>query len=211
MAELSEWIDFRHAVERLFDYTSQATLQRLGYVLEEVLQQTDAANSLHEELQMCAQASSLCPTLDTQLGGAHDQERSLEDRRQHDHRSGRAMIDRVSITQWARLGTLEQSGASGTGSDHIPCACRHLRRRFFWRRSWPFMAAQRCMLYHSPQLRYSEDIDLVQIHPDLIKPILLRFEEVLDFLSGRVTQQKRYTTQCCFGWNRRYLQLSPCD
>ena len=34
-------------------------------------------------------------------------------------------------------------------------------------------------LYLSPQVRYSEDIDLVQINPGPIKPILFRLGEVL--------------------------------
>ena len=35
-------------------------------------------------------------------------------------------------------------------------------------------------LFLSPQLRYSDDIDLVQIHPGPIKPILFRLGEVLE-------------------------------
>ena len=45
-------------------------------------------------------------------------------------------------------------------------------------------------LYLSPQPRYSEDIDLVQITPGPIKPIMYRLGEVLDWLPDRVT--KRY-------------------
>ena len=47
-------------------------------------------------------------------------------------------------------------------------------------------------LYLSPQPRYSEDIDLVQITPRPIKPIMFRLGEVLSFLPDRVTKQKRY-------------------
>ncbi len=42
-------------------------------------------------------------------------------------------------------------------------------------------------LYLSPQSRYSEDIDLVQITPGPIKPIMYRLGEVLDWLPDRVT------------------------
>ena len=41
-------------------------------------------------------------------------------------------------------------------------------------------------LYLSPQPRYSEDIDLVQITPGPIKPIMYRLGEVLDWLPGPV-------------------------
>ena len=43
-------------------------------------------------------------------------------------------------------------------------------------------------LYLSPQPRYSEDIDLVQITPGPIKPIMYRLGEVLDWLPDRVTK-----------------------
>ena len=53
-------------------------------------------------------------------------------------------------------------------------------------------------LYLSPQPRYSEDIDLVQINPGPIKPIMFRLGEVLDFLPNRVTKQKRYNNTMLF-------------
>lgn len=53
-------------------------------------------------------------------------------------------------------------------------------------------------LYLSPQPRYSEDIDLVQIHPGPIKDILYRLGEVLDFMPDRVTKPKRYNNTMLF-------------
>ena len=53
-------------------------------------------------------------------------------------------------------------------------------------------------LYLSPQARYSEDIDLVQINPGPIKPVFYRLGEVLDFLPNRVTKQKRYNNTMLF-------------
>jgi hypothetical protein len=53
-------------------------------------------------------------------------------------------------------------------------------------------------LYLSPQPRYSEDIDLVQINPGPIKPIMFRLGEVLSFLPDRVTKQKRYNNTMLF-------------
>lgn len=53
-------------------------------------------------------------------------------------------------------------------------------------------------LYLSPQPRYSEDIDLVQISAGPIKPIMYRLGEVLDFLPNRVTKQKRYNNTMLF-------------
>ncbi|MDR2125280.1 MAG: nucleotidyl transferase AbiEii/AbiGii toxin family protein [Prevotellaceae bacterium] len=53
-------------------------------------------------------------------------------------------------------------------------------------------------LYLSPQSRYSEDIDLVQINAGQIKPILSHLGDVLDFLPGKVVKQKRYNNTMLF-------------
>lgn len=53
-------------------------------------------------------------------------------------------------------------------------------------------------LYLKPQPRYSEDIDLVQITPGPIKPIMFRLGEVLDWLPNRSTAQKRHSNKMFF-------------
>jgi len=53
-------------------------------------------------------------------------------------------------------------------------------------------------LYLTPQPRYSEDIDLVQITAGPIKPIMYRLGEVLDWLPNRITKQKRYNNTMLF-------------
>ena len=53
-------------------------------------------------------------------------------------------------------------------------------------------------LFLQPQPRYSEDIDLVQIHPGPIKPIMFRLGEVLDWLPNRTTQQKKHSNKLLF-------------
>lgn len=53
-------------------------------------------------------------------------------------------------------------------------------------------------LYLSPQPRYSEDIDLVQINAGPIKPIMQRLGEVLDWLPNRSTQQKRHSNKLLY-------------
>lgn len=50
-------------------------------------------------------------------------------------------------------------------------------------------------LYLAPAPRYSEDIDLVQIHPESIGPVIDRLRERLSFLSGpKILQKDRNTT-----------------
>ncbi len=50
LEELSEKLDFRGASTNLFNYTSIATIQRLGYILEVVLERQEIADVLHIEL-----------------------------------------------------------------------------------------------------------------------------------------------------------------
>ena len=53
-------------------------------------------------------------------------------------------------------------------------------------------------LYLQPQQRYSEDIDLVQIHPGPIKPIISKLGEVLSYMPDKVVKQKRYNNTLLF-------------
>lgn len=62
-------------------------------------------------------------------------------------------------------------------------------------------------LYLQPQPRYSEDIDLVQIVPGPIKPILYRLGEVLDWLPNRSTAQKKHSNKMCFKFDSEMLPV----
>lgn len=64
-------------------------------------------------------------------------------------------------------------------------------------------------LYMSPQLRYSEDIDLVQITSGPIKPIMYRLGEVLNFMPDRVTKQKRYNNTMLFRMESEIPPIMP--
>lgn len=62
-------------------------------------------------------------------------------------------------------------------------------------------------LYLQPQPRYSEDIDLVQIVPGPIKPILYRLGEVLDWLPNRSTAQKKHSNKMYFKFDSEMLPV----
>lgn len=64
-------------------------------------------------------------------------------------------------------------------------------------------------LYLSPQSRYSEDIDLVQIHPGPIKPIMYRLGEVLSWMPDKVTKQKRYNNTMLFRMESEVPPVEP--
>lgn len=108
------------------------------------------------------------------------------------------MINRASIAQW-RV-TVPWNSNEQVEQDLI--VCRALIAIF----SDDFLSSQLAFrggtalhkLYLTPQSRYSEDIDLVQINSGPIKPILMRLGEVLDFLPGKVVKQKRYNNTMLF-------------
>ena len=108
------------------------------------------------------------------------------------------MINRAAITQW--YNHVPWSNNAQVEQDLI--ISRALVAIF----SDQFLASQLAFrggtalhkLYLSPQPRYSEDIDLVQINPGPIKPVMFRLGEVLAFLPDRVTKQKRYNNTMLF-------------
>jgi predicted transcriptional regulator of viral defense system len=51
LEELAEQTDFSKVSNELFDYTSVATIQRLGFILERILEQNRQANILYEQLR----------------------------------------------------------------------------------------------------------------------------------------------------------------
>lgn len=116
------------------------------------------------------------------------------------------MINRASIAQW-RSTTLWNS------NEQDLIICRSLVAIF----SDAFLSSQLAFrggtalhkLYLTPQSRYSEDIDLVQIDAGPIKPILMRLGEVLDFLPGKVVKQKRYNNTMLFRMESEIPPIVP--
>ena len=64
-------------------------------------------------------------------------------------------------------------------------------------------------LYLSPQLRYSEDIDLVQIQPENVGEILDRLREVLSFLGKPTIKQKRNNNTMVFKVDSTFPPIIP--
>ena len=64
-------------------------------------------------------------------------------------------------------------------------------------------------LYLSPQIRYSEDIDLVQINPGPIKPILFRLGEVLSWMPDKVIKPKRHNNTMLFRMRSPRTYMPP--
>jgi predicted nucleotidyltransferase component of viral defense system len=64
-------------------------------------------------------------------------------------------------------------------------------------------------LYLSPQPRYSEDIDLVQIQPENVGAILDKLREVLSFLGKPVIKQKRNNNTLVFKIESTFPPVMP--
>lgn len=64
-------------------------------------------------------------------------------------------------------------------------------------------------LYISPQVRYSEDIDLVQVNSGPIKPILYRLGEVLSWMPDKVIKPKRHNNTMLFRMESEIPPVQP--
>lgn len=119
------------------------------------------------------------------------------------------MIDQTAITQWRKQKPWDD--IAQVEQDLLICRC--LVAIY----SDEFLASQLAFrggtalhkLYLSPQPRYSEDIDLVQINPGPIKDILYRLGEVLDFMPDRVTKPKRYNNTMLFRMESEFPPVVP--
>lgn len=119
------------------------------------------------------------------------------------------MINRDAIIQWGTQMPWELSAQV----EQDLLLCRALVEIF----SDEFLASQLAFrggtalhkLYLSPQPRYSEDIDLVQINAGPIKPVMYRLGEVLDYMPDRVTKQKRYNNTMLFRMESEIPPVMP--
>lgn len=64
-------------------------------------------------------------------------------------------------------------------------------------------------LYFSPQMRYSEDIDLVQVDPGPAKPIMERLGNVLSWLPGKTTEMRRFGFRMKFRYDSEVAPVEP--
>lgn len=105
------------------------------------------------------------------------------------------MINSQAITQWAH----DHPWQHDEQVEQDLAICRAIIAIF----SDSFLASQLAWkggtalhkLHLLPQVRYSEDIDLVQVVPGPIKPIFERLGEVLSWLPNKSTQQTRYSNK----------------
>ena len=102
------------------------------------------------------------------------------------------MIDRASITNWGVAHPWEQK--SFVEQDLV------ISRALVSIYSDPLLSEALAFrggtalhkLYLAPQIRYSEDIDLVQVEPSPVKPIVERLDAVLAWLPGQSFDLRRF-------------------
>ena len=61
MEELTEQTDFSKVSNELFDYTSVSVIQRLGFILESILEQNEQADILYEKLRIYGKRLNYIP------------------------------------------------------------------------------------------------------------------------------------------------------
>ncbi len=119
------------------------------------------------------------------------------------------MINRIAITEWS----LVTPWITNKLVEQDLIICRALVAIF----SDQFLAGELAFrggtalhkLYLSPQPRYSEDIDLVQIKAGPIKPIMQRLGEVLDFLPNKITKVKKHNNTMVFRMESEIPPVMP--
>ena len=119
------------------------------------------------------------------------------------------MIDRASIMEWNEF--VPWNDFAMVEQDLI--ICRALVDIFsddFLRDQLAFRGGTALhKLYLSPQARYSEDIDLVQINAGPIKPILSRLGEVLSWMPNKVIKPKRHNNTMLFRMDSEFPPVQP--
>lgn len=119
------------------------------------------------------------------------------------------MIDRASIIAWNEQAPWPDSAM--VEQDLIICkALVCIFSDEFLRDNLAFRGGTALhKLFLQPQLRYSEDIDLVQVHPGAIKPILQRLGEVLSWMPNKVTKPKRFNNTMLFRMQSEVPPVQP--
>ncbi len=76
LEELVEQTDFSKATDELFDYTTVPAIQRLGFILENILNEREQADILYQQLQMYGKRMNYVP-----LSSRHKVQSDCRDRR----------------------------------------------------------------------------------------------------------------------------------
>ena len=119
------------------------------------------------------------------------------------------MINRQAILEWSK----DHPWQSKSFVEQDLIICRAIVEIF----SDPFLAQELAWrggtalhkLYLHPQVRYSEDIDLVQIHPGPIKPIVERLDNALAWLPGKSFDLRRFGFRIRFRFDSEIPPVEP--
>ena len=119
------------------------------------------------------------------------------------------MINRQAILEWSK----DHPWQSKSFVEQDLIICRAVVEIF----SDPFLAQELAWrggtalhkLYLQPQARYSEDIDLVQIHPGPIKPIVERLDKALTWLPSKSFDLRRFGFRLRFRFDSEIPPIEP--
>ena len=119
------------------------------------------------------------------------------------------MIDRKSIMQWSE--THPWSNKAYVEQDLAICrALVAIYRDPILANALAFRGGTALhKLYFSPRARYSEDIDLVQVSPGPIKPIVERLDAALAWLPGKSFDNRRFGFRMRFRYESEIPPVEP--
>ena len=119
------------------------------------------------------------------------------------------MIDRASITNWG----VEHPWPQKEFIEQDLVICRAIVSIFsdsFLSEALAFRGGTALhKIYLSPQARYSEDIDLVQVSPGPAKPIVERLDAALSWLPGKTFDTRRFGLRLKFRYDSEFPPSSP--
>ena len=119
------------------------------------------------------------------------------------------MIDRKSIMQWGE--THPWNNKAFVEQDLVICrALVSIYGDPFLSRALAFRGGTALhKLFLAPQVRYSEDIDLVQVEPGPIKPIVERLDKVLEWLPRKSFDNRRFGFRMRFRYDSEMPPVEP--
>lgn len=119
------------------------------------------------------------------------------------------MIDRASITNWS----VEHPWLRKAYVEQDLVICRALVSIYsdsLLAESLAFRGGTALhKIYFSPQARYSEDIDLVQVAPGPVKPIVERLDDVLSWLPRKTFDIRRFGFRMRFRYESEVPPVEP--
>jgi len=180
LEELSESINLTKMKEVVKNDFPLSVFQRAGFIAENVLANTKLAAIFENKLTKLNPKTVLLKSSEEKNGEKNAKWNLIINNRNRK----RLMIPRAHIIEWQKMH--RETNAQVEQDLVIERALVELFSDDFIRENLAFRGGTALhKMFFKPQARYSEDIDLVQIKPGNIHPILQQIRKKLDFLGQK--------------------------